>query len=81
MSEVYTVYGKVDCPQCGTAKMLLEKSGYSYNYLQLDKDYTKEQLVDINPHVRFLPVILLGERFIGGLTQLKNHLGDELLAS
>lgn len=81
MPEVYTVYGKVDCPQCETAKHLLEKSGCSYTYLQLDKDYTKEDLLGIDHSIRYLPVVVVSGHFIGGLVQLRNHLGEKYIAS
>lgn len=81
MSEIYTIYGKVDCPQCEIAKRLLERSGCSYTYLQLDKDYTKEDLLGIDRSIRYLPVVVWSEHFIGGLVQLRNHLGEKYIAS
>ncbi|ATW58325.1 glutaredoxin family protein [Pseudomonas phage ventosus] len=42
-----TIYGKTNCPSCVTAKALLDSKSIGYEYKQLDKDYTVDDLMTV----------------------------------
>ena len=54
------VYGKDACPQCVTAKTLMDRinnEGITAVYKKLDTDFTLEELLEKFPDVRSFPVI------------------------
>lgn len=60
------VYGKDACPQCVTAKNILEKLDsatpdvISCTYKKLDKDFTREELFEMFPDAKTFPQITIG---------------------
>ena len=67
------IYGKPQCPFCDRAKALAEREGYTYEYLQLDVDFTREELFEKFPSARTFPQITVdydGE-YIGGYTEFE----------
>lgn len=76
----YVIYGKGNCPYCEKAKTLLTIKKQEFEYLTLDKDYTREELFELAPDAKTVPQIWLdtnGELFhIGGYTELENHFKD-----
>jgi glutaredoxin len=40
------IYGKSACTSCEAAKQVLKSRGIEFQYKQLDKDYTMEDLMD-----------------------------------
>lgn len=60
-----TVYGKSQCTSCEQAKAVLKSRGIEFQYKQLDKDYTMEELMDALEEVglmgfRTFPLIVQG---------------------
>lgn len=45
-NEVFIIYGKDGCPHCVRAKEFAKANGLEYEYLTLDKNYTKEELIE-----------------------------------
>jgi glutaredoxin len=41
-----TIFGKSQCASCEQAKAVLKSRGIPFEYKQLDKDYTMEDLMD-----------------------------------
>lgn len=74
---MYTIYGRENCKFCDLAKELLEELGHEYEYNDVMKD-TQQQaiLLEKIPDVRTVPQIFLGDRHIGGYTELKQELID-----
>ncbi len=70
----YTIYSKINCPNCVIAKSILASKGLEVNELILDKDYTRNDLLLKIPEVRSLPQIFCDNDLIGGLEQLKRYL-------
>ena len=68
------VYGKPDCTFCEQAKLLLDSQNIGYEYKELDKDFTKEELLKLNPNARSFPQIFDDGRLIGGFSDLGTHL-------
>jgi glutaredoxin 3 len=68
------VWSKDACPFCVQAKALLESKGIEYEERNVQKDWTKEQLLEAVPTARTLPQIFLDDAHIGGFTELRKHL-------
>jgi glutaredoxin len=68
------VWSKDACPFCVQAKALLEARGIEYEERNVSQDWTREQLLEAVPNARTLPQIFLDNQYIGGFTDLRNHL-------
>ena len=68
------VWSKDACPFCVQAKALLESRGIEFEERNVNKDWTKEQLLEAVPTARTLPQIFLDDLHIGGFTDLRSHL-------
>jgi len=73
------VWSKDSCPFCLQAKALLESKGIEYEERNINKDYTKEQLLESVPTARTLPQIFLDDEYIGGFTELRNKLNVKMI--
>jgi glutaredoxin len=45
--------------------------------MMLDKDFTREQLLEMYPTARSFPVVVVDGFYIGGYTQLEQKLNEE----
>lgn len=68
------IWSKYHCPNCEQAKSLLETNGYIIEERKISDGYTKEELLESVPTARSVPQIFLEDEYIGGLTELRNHL-------
>ena len=68
------IYSKPNCSFCVKAKKLLNIKNLAFNEKVLDKDFTKEQLLDILPNVKTLPKIQLNGKHIGGYREFESYL-------
>ena len=69
-----TVWSKNACPFCVQAKALLESRGIEFEERNVSADWTREQLLEAVPTARTLPQIFLDDNYIGGFTELRQHL-------
>jgi len=67
------VWSKNQCPYCDQAKALLKMKGIEFEERNIQKDYTREQLLEAVPNARTVPQIFLDDNYIGGFTELKKH--------
>ena len=71
------VYGKESCPQCVTAKNLMEKLDSAIpieikcTYKKLDVDFTREELFAIFPDAKTFPQIKINGE-LGSLQELQS---------
>lgn len=73
----YIIYSKVDCSSCTKALDLLKKYDKEYMYLILDVNFTLQDLFKLCPKPpRSFPVILKDGLHLGGLKELREHLGE-----
>lgn len=72
-----TIYTKNDCNYCTNAKMLLTSKHLQYEEMVLDKDFTREHLMEIFPNAKSFPVIVVDGMNIGGYDQLKLMLEEQ----
>ena len=68
------VWSKDHCPFCDQAKNLLKLKGIEFEERNINKDWTREQLLESVPTARTVPQIFLDEQLIGGFTELRKHL-------
>jgi glutaredoxin 3 len=68
------VWSKDACPFCVQAKSLLTARGIEFEERNINKDWTREQLLEAVPTARTLPQIFLDDQHIGGFTDLRAHL-------
>ena len=69
-----TVYSKNNCQQCDQAKMLLQMKNVDFKKLQLDQDFSLEDIKILAPTARTFPVIFKDSELLGGLKDLKEYL-------
>jgi glutaredoxin-related protein len=67
------VWSKNQCPYCDQAKALLKMKGISFEERNINKDWTRDQLLEAVPNARTVPQIFLDDKLIGGFTELKKH--------
>jgi glutaredoxin len=67
------VWSKDSCPFCVQAKALLKQKGIEFEERNINKNWTREQLLEAVPEARTLPQIFLDDKLIGGFTELRKH--------
>lgn len=65
-----TVYTTTYCPYCDKAKRLLQKLGASYEEIDLTHNPALRQELSLRYNWRSVPMIVIGEEFIGGADDL-----------
>tara|TARA_B100000575_G_C22889387_1_gene517693 strand:+ start:301 stop:522 length:222 start_codon:yes stop_codon:yes gene_type:complete len=70
-----TIYSKPQCPYCDMAKALAEQKGHELTYKMLDKDFSREDLMETFPTARTFPQIIVDGEKIGGYTEYKALVG------
>jgi glutaredoxin len=68
------VWSKDSCPFCVQAKALLKQNNIEVEERNINKDWTREQLLEAVPNARTLPQIFLNDKLVGGFTELRKHL-------
>jgi len=70
-----TVWSKDGCTHCEQAKGLLSLRGIEFEERNITAGiWTREQLLEAVPTARTLPQIFLGDNYIGGFDELRQHL-------
>jgi len=70
------IYGKAQCGFCERAKALCESRNLKYKYLELDKDFTREQVLEMFPEAKSFPQIKVHGTKIGGYDKLGPYLEE-----
>lgn len=70
------VWSKDNCPYCDQAKNLLKLKGVEIEERNITQGtWTKEQLLEVVPHARAVPQIVIDDVVVGGFNELKKFLG------
>lgn len=69
-----TIYTKSNCPNCLTAKALLNAKGLKYEEKDMDMSQTAFEFFATFPDVRQMPQIFINDIRVGGLAGLQNAL-------
>jgi glutaredoxin 3 len=72
------VWSKNQCPYCDQAKALLKMKGIEFEERNINKDYTREALLEAVPNARTVPQIFLDGELVGGFTELKAKLTESV---
>ena len=72
------VWSRDQCPYCDQAKALLKQKGFTVEEKKIGDGYTKEELLEAVPTARTVPQIFLDEKLIGGFTELKEYVQNNL---
>jgi glutaredoxin 3 len=65
------IYTKSNCPNCTTAKALLNSKGIGYTDFDTDKPGVINALLDSYPEARQMPQIFIQGQRVGGLAGLQ----------
>lgn len=70
------IYSRSGCPNCTTAKRLLDSKGIGYAELSLDKDSLRDAFIATFPEARQMPQIFIEGQRVGGLAGLQAALKE-----
>lgn len=70
------IYTKSGCPNCVTAKRLLDSKGIGYGEINLETDAERELFFINHPMARQFPYILIEGQRVGGLAGLQAALKE-----
>jgi len=70
------IWGKIDCPNCDKAKLLLEKNNFDVVEKKLNVDFTLEEIRALIPNVRAVPQVFINDELIGDYTSLVKYLSE-----
>ena len=70
------IYTKSNCPNCVTAKRLLDSKGIGYSEIDCDNPYEFDGLREKHPQVKQLPQIFIQGQRVGGLAGLQAALKE-----
>ena len=70
------IYGKTACASCTAAKQFCESRELKYKYYQLDKDFTREIVLEKFPGARTFPQIKVHGRNVGGFEDFLSYIED-----
>lgn len=71
------IYSKDNCPYCNRAKQLLNTMNIPFNEQKLDRDFTREILLERFPNAKTYPVVVVDGFHIGGYTQLSEMVNSK----
>ena len=64
------IYSKESCPFCVKAMDLLKTTDLEYKELKLDRDFSRDEILEQFPDARTFPIVTLDNMWIGGYDQL-----------
>ena len=68
------VYSKKPCPYCEQAKSLLTRKNITFKELDVTRPEVLDQLRELVPGAKSVPQIFIDGAYIGGYTDLVDHL-------
>lgn len=75
------IYTKDDCAYCYMAKMMLQEKNIQYKEQRLFVDFFREEIIEKFPTAKTFPIIVLDGFYIGGYTNLIEHLAKNNCSS
>lgn len=66
------IYSADWCPFCVRAKRLLDGKGVTYKEINVDQNPGAREEITVKTGHKTVPVIFIGEEFIGGFSELSN---------
>lgn len=72
----FTIYTKSGCPNCVTAKLLLQFKGIGYEEMDFDDADVRTVFTRLYPEARQMPQIFIEGQRVGGLAGLQAALKE-----
>lgn len=72
------VYSKDNCLYCEQSKNLLKSRQIDFMELSLNRDFTREEILELFPSARTFPIITVNGEYIGGYSQLLERIDNFL---
>lgn len=69
-----SIIGKTNCVWCTAAKTLLDQKQIPYNYLNAGEHISINEVMEMYPGVKTVPIISVDGKYIGGYDELKEYL-------
>lgn len=76
MTEAYVVITREDCSFCRKAGNLLREKDKRFQFVYLEDEPYLAKLLSMAA-LRTVPQVFLGNTYIGGYSELQEHLGNE----
>lgn len=70
MQQSVTIYSKDYCPYCDRAKEFFDSRGMAYKEIDVSRDEKAYAELRNKTHHMTVPQIFIGEKFVGGYTDL-----------
>ena len=70
------VWSKPNCPQCTSAKQLLQLNNIEYEEKNIAEGHKIQDLLALVPNAKTMPQIWLDEKHIGGYLELRKKLNE-----
>lgn len=80
-----TIWGTATCPFCERAKAMCEQYDLKYEYILIDSEEKRQELLELAPDAKTVPQIWWNSNYIGGFTELASEIentrnfGQELI--
>ena len=71
-----TIYTRDNCPNCVTAKRIMDSAGLTYDEVDIMVGDRLGNLLNAYPDARQMPQIFINDQRVGGLAGLKQALGQ-----
>ena len=70
------IYGKHNCNWCVAAKQILNQHGINYRYMNVGEDIGINEITEMFPGVRIVPIVVVDGKRIGGYEELREYLEE-----
>jgi glutaredoxin len=70
------IYGKHNCNWCVAAKQILNQHGINYRYMNVGEDIGINEITEMFPGVRTVPIVVVDGKRIGGYEELREYLEE-----
>ena len=70
------IYGKHNCNWCVAAKQILNQHGINYSYMNVGEDIGINEITEMFPGVRTVPIVVVDVKRIGGYEELREYLEE-----
>lgn len=73
------IWGKDSCPNCNKAQMFCATRGLEYTYKKLDRDFTREEVMDKFPGEKVLPQVIINGKHVGSYDKMVTYIEQMIL--
>ena len=70
------IWGKKDCVFCESAKSFLDNRKIDYDYLELDRDFSREEILQHFPGAKSFPQIVINGQKVGGHNEMTKYIEE-----